>query len=518
NYPYLSVETSVSPETVAVNGTIDTTIRLRGDGWALQPDPIDVMLVIDRSGSMSGDSPTRISCAKAAAKTFVARMDPAKDQIGVVSYSSGSTLDLSLTYDHSMVNGIIDGLNANGYTATRKALYTSIQEMIANPNPDPDAVQAIILMTDGEFNYYGDPLARGRGHDSNHRDFDDRWYKDQKWNSVRTDRYTFFSGLGGTYDQDGGLFTEQNMSIYASNNNIRLYTISFSDNISDGSTTWNTLETLAEATGGKHYHAEGGEELTQVYTEIAGELKVEAGVNTTMHVCFQSVEVNGTSVSGDDVFDYVYVPEISTRIYSSYNGTDIMGYHDDTPNWTASRTLHFDIGTVRLNQVWETTFRLQVLADGNINVFGSGSTITFNDGADALNLPDLFVTAIPGLTNTGVETGTLDVANLRCTGSGPYLDFLPLAWDLTYTGADEVTEDIYCQNDGVSWIYVASKTPEMAGGTAVTENCLLDVRHLPPGTYTIRVRATAPDAPADQETLDVADWVGRGERPYIRIQ
>ncbi|WP_301665462.1 Ig-like domain-containing protein, partial [Methanoculleus frigidifontis] len=42
NYPYLSVETSVSPETVAVNGTIDTTIRLRGDGWALQPDPIDV--------------------------------------------------------------------------------------------------------------------------------------------------------------------------------------------------------------------------------------------------------------------------------------------------------------------------------------------------------------------------------------------------------------------------------------------------------------------------------------------
>ena len=53
NYPYLSAFTSVSPPTVAVNGTVNVTIKLTGDGWALAPNPIDVVLLIDRSGSMS---------------------------------------------------------------------------------------------------------------------------------------------------------------------------------------------------------------------------------------------------------------------------------------------------------------------------------------------------------------------------------------------------------------------------------------------------------------------------------
>ncbi len=53
NYPYLSVETSVSPETVEVNDTIDVTIRLRGDGWVVQQMlPIDVVLCIDRGEDM----------------------------------------------------------------------------------------------------------------------------------------------------------------------------------------------------------------------------------------------------------------------------------------------------------------------------------------------------------------------------------------------------------------------------------------------------------------------------------
>jgi hypothetical protein len=59
NYPYLSVETEVSDTKVSVNSTsehttniTDVTIRLKGDGYAMKPDPIDVVLVIDTSGSM----------------------------------------------------------------------------------------------------------------------------------------------------------------------------------------------------------------------------------------------------------------------------------------------------------------------------------------------------------------------------------------------------------------------------------------------------------------------------------
>lgn len=44
NYPYLSLETVVSPQTVNVTGIVDVLIRLKGDGWALHPKPIDVVL------------------------------------------------------------------------------------------------------------------------------------------------------------------------------------------------------------------------------------------------------------------------------------------------------------------------------------------------------------------------------------------------------------------------------------------------------------------------------------------
>ena len=35
NYPYLSVKTTVMPPTVALNDTVEVTIALKGDGWAL---------------------------------------------------------------------------------------------------------------------------------------------------------------------------------------------------------------------------------------------------------------------------------------------------------------------------------------------------------------------------------------------------------------------------------------------------------------------------------------------------
>ncbi len=538
NYPYLSVETSVDPETVPVNGTIDTTIRLRGDGWALQPDPIDVVLCTDRSGSMLKDYPDRMVKAMEASEIFNTQMNYARDRMGLVTfgkqgrtdildysyyywlgrddrtsddwtyknqhypadgryYAEYAVLDLPLSSNPSAINSSIEQIVPESGTPMRYGIYKAINEL--KDNGRSSAIKAVIVLSDGDYNYYGDPLARGTGYTSvSPTQFGDR-----------TDNYYAFPGLGT------GSSSNQNMSVYAMSNSVRIYSIAFAQDISSGGKA--TLRTLAESTGGKYYEAPTGDELARVYTDIAGELKVEAGVNTTMDVSFDDVEVNGTAEDGADVFDYVYADDISTRIYSANDTVVFINNktRDDTQNWTGeSPVLHFDVGTVRLNQTWETTFRLKVLADGNINVFGSGSSITFND-ADTLDLPDLFVTAIPDLTNTGVETGTLDIANLHCTGSGPYLDFLPLAWDLAYTGVHEVTEDIYFQADGVSWIYVDS---QIAGSTETGDDCQIDVRDLPPGDYTIKVKATAPDAPVDEEILDTAVWIGQKERSYIQIR
>ena len=86
NYPYLSVKTSVNPQTIQVNQTVDVTIAFKGDGWALQPKPIDVVLCTDRSGSMLFDNPDRMFSIREAAKAFVDNMSPSRDTLGLVTF------------------------------------------------------------------------------------------------------------------------------------------------------------------------------------------------------------------------------------------------------------------------------------------------------------------------------------------------------------------------------------------------------------------------------------------------
>ena len=160
NYPYLSVKTYVVPQSVALNGTFDVTIELYGDGYKMVQHPIDAMLTFDRSGSMAG---TPLTQAQTAAKSFVDQMNVTRDKVGLFAYSDTFVLKNSLTSLFSSVKTNINGLTASGNTGTRNALKLSIDNVIANRNPDPKSVQAVILMTDGAYNLYGDPLARGTG-------------------------------------------------------------------------------------------------------------------------------------------------------------------------------------------------------------------------------------------------------------------------------------------------------------------------------------------------------------------
>jgi len=240
-----------------------------------------------------------------------------------------------------------------------------------------------------------------------------------------------------------------------------------------------------------------------------------------MNLDFGTIQVNDEERAGSEVFTYVHEDEISTAIESWINNEaghrrEIIPRHtrDDTLNWTASSPhLPFDIGTVQLGQTWEATFRLAVLADGNINIFGPGSVITFN-GAAELGLPATFITAVPDLNNTGIEHGTLHLTNPRYT-SVEVPDFLTAAWDLVYTGSGTVTETVEYSNDGgFSWVRFDTLTADNATTGGVTT---LDVRNLPPGEYRVRVHADADDAPYTPPLAFPPIQIGDRQKPYIRL-
>jgi hypothetical protein len=598
NYPYLSVETEVSDTKVSVNSTsehttniTDVTIRLKGDGYAMEPDPIDVVLVIDTSGSMDGTdvSPTRMKATKEAAKDFVNEMnlvgslaEDEGDQVALISFAFNAELKQGLTQDSDEVKRAIGALSAVGGTNMRLAYYTAIKHL--KENGRPEAIKAVVFMGDGDWNYHGSPLAKGVGYADNNRYLTSDWYSSPyfaplsayRWSgndySFSSEKYEWYSdlpdpkgaasatvnlGTGTWYDtessksdkrvynfkptsnicKDGyGQFTNQNMSIYANSGDdtekVRIYTIGFASKLNTN--VEEDLRVLSEATGGKYVWAGNAEDLKRVYTDIAGELKTEAGVDTSMTV-FQNVEINEAPKAAFEVFDYRYVPDKSTAIESwikneTGNHTIISNTTDQTKDWKEKRQLHFDIGTIHLNQVWEATFRIAVNAsyeadeENNVNIFGPGAVILFNNKTEELELPDTYITVFPDLTSTGATTSSLDVAFTEPEpGSGPYTGLIPLSWVTTYKGTKGVDISLaYSRHEDMrAPVPILTRTLPassfMSAGNTTTDSTTIAVNNLEPGQYWITVTASARDAKAAEDTTNVWAHTRDVEPPRIKI-
>ncbi|UTF52005.1 vWA domain-containing protein [Natronosalvus rutilus] len=125
---------------------------------------VDIVLVLDRSGSMSSS----MTAMKDAAKGLVDELDNAVANVGVVSYSSSATLDQKLTSDHGTVKTAIDGLSSSGQTHIVDGVETAQEELTDGTNARPDAEKIMVVMSDGEHNQGGDPVdaaddAKGEG-------------------------------------------------------------------------------------------------------------------------------------------------------------------------------------------------------------------------------------------------------------------------------------------------------------------------------------------------------------------
>jgi Ca-activated chloride channel family protein len=123
-----------------------------------------VMLVIDVSESMAATdvAPSRLAAAQAAGKQFADELTPGIN-LGLVEFAADATLLVSPTTDRGAVKAAIDSLKPSPKTATGEGLFTALQAIATvgavlggGPGPPP---ARIVLESDGAENVPMDPNA-----------------------------------------------------------------------------------------------------------------------------------------------------------------------------------------------------------------------------------------------------------------------------------------------------------------------------------------------------------------------
>lgn len=109
----------------------------------VKDDPINIVLAIDTSGSMSGAG---ITAAKTAASKFISGLGP-NDSIAIVTFDESINTQIDFTTDHTAVLNKISDINVvrGAGTCLNDAAYQAVQMVSTLPS----GRRAVILFTDG---------------------------------------------------------------------------------------------------------------------------------------------------------------------------------------------------------------------------------------------------------------------------------------------------------------------------------------------------------------------------------
>jgi Ca-activated chloride channel family protein len=110
---------------------------------------LDIVLVVDTSGSMSQVSPsgqTALNIAQEATKSFINDLDLSRDQVALISFSNNTILTQPFSRDLTTLEESIDSLSAEGETRLFDATHDAVELVTTLPQ----GRKAIILLTDGQ--------------------------------------------------------------------------------------------------------------------------------------------------------------------------------------------------------------------------------------------------------------------------------------------------------------------------------------------------------------------------------
>ena len=199
----------------------------------------DIALVLDRSGSMvyvnddgsstgwvDGDPAPpnsrwmKVASASATFLNTLAQDTPMAEKVSLITYSGSATVDDHLTYSYANINSTIDYISDNyqdGSTNIADGILKGQQSLLDPTYGRKWAAKTIVVMTDGIHNT--------------------------------------------------GTITPLQAATTAATHGITIHTITYGDNADQ-----TTMQDVAAAGGGTHWHAPNSGTLTQVFKEIAANL------------------------------------------------------------------------------------------------------------------------------------------------------------------------------------------------------------------------------------------------------
>lgn len=148
---YVSASTSINPTEILTGEETEVTLNIKGTPPVNIVKPNDVILVIDKSGSMGTE---KMDAAKKSAKGFIDLMDLKQHRVGIADYSDVLS-SYELTDNANEVKAYIDTLKSGGGTNTGDAIQLATELLVDHR---PEAQPVIVLLTDGEATGVGDGL------------------------------------------------------------------------------------------------------------------------------------------------------------------------------------------------------------------------------------------------------------------------------------------------------------------------------------------------------------------------
>ena len=144
---------TISTDQISCDGTLKITLALSASP-DITTNPVDIVLILDRSGSMSGSPLTSM---KNGAKTFIDIIDKNTDsvadgeiglgsKIGIVSFSDTATKDTALITSVATLKNSIDSITAGGLTNHADAFTKAIELF----DPLSTNQKIMIIFTDGK--------------------------------------------------------------------------------------------------------------------------------------------------------------------------------------------------------------------------------------------------------------------------------------------------------------------------------------------------------------------------------